>query len=177
MPTAEEQKNQLITEADNFRAELLPLLKEVNNYNLRLFGIFNNRLNELNTKYLNEYEKFIVFEDRVSTLITTLNTAQQIATPQGNERISLNTQFEFSIYSSQLNSKLDILKNIFKSIDTCLSDKRFQKNNLIINTVAILTLLIALISLFVSIFLNSGHQNHRIDLQNHKRFQTSPKIQ
>jgi hypothetical protein len=153
--TVEEQLKTIFNSGNGIRKDALLILEETQNLSVKLTNILNrDKLHELQNKSLTLYkDKFLPYDESVSNLAETLVTVKEIynVKTQQTAPADLGQYTLFSIYSSQLSSQRETLRNLLTDIEARINSYRQELNNLTALVVAIGSILVSLILGFIEV--------------------------
>ncbi len=146
-PTIEAKRDTLFRDGTAFRARVVQALEQAYQIKITLReAVFRTSIRKTETRSGDLLKSFLEYDDRVSALIQQMGTAQQVQTSSGLKSISLNTQFQFAIYVSQLSTHRDSIRSAMSELSGVTGSRRAEAN-------AMTALFVSLASLFVALFL------------------------
>lgn len=149
-----ELKDTIAEQGTKLRNDAVTLLKDSRQFRINLpRSIRRTKLESLESKYDAIYAGFINYDEEVSKFIS--SETQYLSSLPYSESMNFGTamaNYEFrSALSSHLKSQRETVRSLLQDIGNLLSSYRTQANNLISTWIAIASIVIALISLAVSL--------------------------
>ena len=145
--TVETQRDQLFQQGAQLRTRVIEALDRAYTIKVSLReALFRRAIVEAEGRSRELQRSVVEYEDQVSAFVQRLATAQQIQTPNGLQPISLNTQFQFAIYVSQVSTHRDAIRAAMRDLSDVVSSRRTQANTLT-------ALVVSLASVFIALFL------------------------
>lgn len=146
--TIDQERDGLISHGSTLQNQIIRQMVTVQELNVNVWeSIFRRHLRESEEQLRGIASEFVDFEARSQALIQRLATAKTV-----NQRpLSLNDQFVFAIYISQISATQATIRTLYQGLNDLVSSRRTQADGLTNSLVNYGLLALTVFSLFVAI--------------------------
>jgi hypothetical protein len=131
------------------RNSVISLLNDTRKFKVGFWNsIFRKPIKELEAGYDEAYGTYMEYDQMVSAAIQKITATESVVTKVGDTTtVDTLKLITITIYSSQLSSQRETIRTILHDLGSTISDYRAQANNLSATIIALISVLIAVISL------------------------------